>query len=219
MKRKRSSSNLNFIISTSKSRSNSRSKSRSNSRSKSRSSSKSNSKISTDELEGIYAELQDRNDEVCGFLKSNKTDNYLELDEQENISRDYSRNSCQTRKSKKMIYHTHPFVSKSYPSIEDIFKIVKMKNKIIKVSIIFTRWGIWELICNKKIEKIPKEIINKVNDQLTNIYENQNNGKGELRSKSLLQKSINNINKILFIYDFKMYFSEWDFQNDYVLRT
>ena len=143
----------------------------------------------------------------------------MELDEQENISRDYTRNNCQTRKYKKMIYHTHPFVSKSYPSMEDILKIIKMKNKIIKVSIIFTRWGIWELNCNKKSDNIPKEIIIKVNEQLTNIYQSQNNGKCELRSKSLLQKSINNINKILFIYDFKLYFSEWDFQNDYVLRT
>ena len=67
----------------------------------------------------------------------------------------------------------------------------------------------------KKTDKISKEIINDVDEQLTNIYYNQNNGRGELRSKSLLQKSINNINKILFIYDFKIYFSEWDFENDY----
>ena len=214
-KRKRSSSNSK----SSKSNSKSFSKSNSNSKSNSKSKSNSNSKISKDDLEGIYAELEDRYDEVCGFLKSNKKDNYLELDEQENISTDYTKNNCQTRKYKKLIYHTHPFVSKSYPSIEDIFKIIKLKNKIIKVSIIFTRWGIWELHCNKKSDNIPKEIIIKINEQLTNIYQTQNNGKDELRSKSLLQKSINNINKILFIYDFKLYFSEWDFQNDYVLRT
>ena len=182
------------------------------------SSSSSSKLISIDELEGIYAELQDRDDEVCGFLKSNRSDNYLELDEQENISKDYTRNSCQTKKYKRMIYHTHPFVSKSYPSIEDIFKIVKLKNKIIKVSIIFTTWGIWELQCDKKIDKISKEIINKVDKQLDNIYFTQNNGRGELRSKSLLQKSINNINDILSEYDFKMYFSDWDFENDYRLH-
>lgn len=208
LKRKRSSSpNLlktSIVISRSKSKSTSHSTSSSRTKPK---------LISTEELEGIYAELEDRDDEVCGFLKSNRENNYLELDEQENISKDYTRNSCQTRKYKRMIYHTHPFVSKSYPSIEDIFKI--MKNKIIKVSIIFTRWGIWELHCNKKTDKISKEIINAVNEQLTNIYYNQNNGRGELRNKSLLQKSINNINKILFIYDFKIYFSEWDFENDY----
>jgi len=215
-KRKRNSSISKSTSSKSKSKSKSKSSSKSTSKSSSKSSSTSNS-ILTDELEGIYAELEDRDDEVCGFLKSNKKDNYLELDEQENISTDYTRNNCQTRRYKKLIYHTHPFVSKSYPSMEDIFKIIK--NKIIKVSIIFTRWGIWELHCNKKSNNIPKDIIIKVNEQLTNIYQSQNNGRGELRSKSLLQKSINNINKILFIYDFKLYFSEWDFQNDYVLRT
>ena len=199
LKRKRSSSNL--LKSLSKSRSTSRSK-----------------LISKDELQGIYAELMDRDDEVCGFLKSNRTDNYLELDEQENISTDYTRNSCKTKGNRKMIYHTHPFVSKSYPSIEDILKIIKLKNKIIKVSIIFTRWGIWELHCSKKTDKIPKEIINDVDKQLTNIYHNQNNGKDELRSKPLLQKSINNINDILSEYDFKMYFSEWDFENYYILQ-
>ena len=142
----------------------------------------------------------------------------MELDKQENISTDYTRNSCKTKGNRKMIYHTHPFVSKSYPSIEDILKIIKLKNKIIKVSIIFTRWGIWELHCSKKIDKIPKEIINDVDKQLTNIYHNQNKGKGELRSKPLLKKSINNINDILSEYDFKMYFSEWDFENDYRLH-
>jgi len=213
LKRKRSLSRSptllksSFVISRSKSSSNSNSTSSLRSKPK---------LISTYELEGVYAELQDRDDEICGFLKSNKKNNYLELDEQENISKDYTiKNSCRTKKYKKMIYHTHPFVSKSYPSIEDIFKIVKMKNKIIKLSIIFTRWGIWELHCNKKTDKITKKIINDVNEQLTNIYHNQNNGRGELRNKSLLQKSINNINNILFIYDFKMYFSEWDFENDY----
>ena len=175
--------------------------------------------ISTDDLEGIFAELEDRDDEICGFLKKDKFSNYLKLDEQENVSTDFTRKSCKTRRHKKMIYHTHPFASKSYPSIEDIFKIIKMKNKIIKVSIIFTRWGIWQLNCNKKTTKIPEEIINVVDEQLTNIYHNQNKGRGDLRSKSLLQKSINNINEILSEYNFKMHFSEWDFENDYVLQT
>ena len=70
LKRKSSSSNLlkpSVVISTYKS--SSRSKSKSSSKSSSTSSSK---LISHDELEGIRAELEDRDDEVCGFLKSNK---------------------------------------------------------------------------------------------------------------------------------------------------
>jgi hypothetical protein len=212
MKRKKSSS-----IST-----NSRSKSRSKSSSRSRSnSSKLRSSpyyISTDNLEGIYAELEDRDYEICGFLKSNRENKYLELDEQENISTDFTRKSCQTKKYK-MIYHTHPLSSKSYPSSEDIFKIVKLKNKIIKISVIFTRWGIWELYCNKKSDIITDKIKHNVKQQLTSIYHQQNGAREELRSKSLLNKAINNINMILSEYDFKMYFSEWNFENDYKLHN
>ena len=190
LKRKRSSS--------SRSKSNSSSRTLSNSSSRSSSNSSSRTKlISTDNLEGIYAQLEDEKNEVCGFLKSNRKDNYLELDEQENITTDLSRNNCQLKKYKRMIYHTHPTVSKSYPSFEDILKIVKLKNKIIKISIIFTTWGIWELHCNNKSDNIPKQIVDKIRKQLDNIYYTQNQGRGELRSKSLLQKSINNINYLL----------------------
>jgi len=212
MKRKKSSS-----ISTN-SRSNSRSKSRSKSRSNSSKLRSSPYYISTDNLESIYAELEDRDYEICGFLKSNRENKYLELDEQENISTDFTRKSCQTRKYK-MIYHTHPLSSKSYPSSEDIFKIVKLKNKIIKISVIFTRWGIWELYCNKKSDIITDNIKHNVKQQLTNIYHQQNGAREELRSKSLLNKAINNINMILSEYDFKMYFSEWNFENDYKLHN
>jgi proteasome lid subunit RPN8/RPN11 len=215
------------INSSSKSSSNSRSKtylriSRSRSRSSKSSSRSSSSRkkpllISTYDLEGIYAEIEDRDDEVCGFLKRNKENKYLKLDEQENITKDFSRKSCQTKKYSKMIYHTHPSISKSYPSVEDIIKIIKLKNKIIKISIIFTVWGIWQLSCTNKSDNIPVEIENKIRDQLANIYHNQNKGRGELRDKKLLQKSINNINKILSEYNFEMRFSEWNFENDFYL--
>jgi proteasome lid subunit RPN8/RPN11 len=239
LKRKRSSSSSTRSLSKSKTSSRSRSKtssrsssrsrsktsSRSSSRSRSKTSSRSSSRlrpklISSDELEIIYADkLEGLDYEVCGFLKRNRIDNYLELDEQKNITTDLSRKNCQLKKIKRMIYHTHPLTSKSYPSVEDVLKIVKLKNKIIKVSIIFTRWGIWELHCDNKSDNIPTQIVDKIRKQLTNIYHNQNKGRDELRSKSLLQKSINNINDILSEYDFKMYFSEWDFENDYVLQA
>lgn len=33
--------------------------------------------------------------------------------------------------------------------------------------------GIWELHCNKKIDKIPKEIINDVDYEVSRYYKNQ----------------------------------------------
>jgi hypothetical protein len=95
-----------------------------------------------------------------------------------------------------------------------------MKNKIIKTSLIFTKWGIWELKCNnkKEVEDIPKKEIRK---QLDKIYFENEKGH-EINNSIMLQNRIKNIEEILQNegFDFNMYFTEWfeiD-ENDYELH-
>lgn len=53
------------------------------------------------------------------------------------------RGSCYHKRYSKWILHTHPFISKAYPSGEDIVKVIK--HEIIKNSLIVTSWGIWHI--------------------------------------------------------------------------
>jgi hypothetical protein len=59
-----------------------------------------------------------------------------------------SRKSCIPSSYSAVIFHTHSFVSYSYPSVEDIIKI-SGNFDYIRASIIATQWGIWILKNNK----------------------------------------------------------------------
>ena len=53
------------------------------------------------------------------------------------------------------IFHSHPYISRSYPSTEDILKV--MKRDDIKCSIIATRWGIYTIkFTNNSCEEYKK---------------------------------------------------------------
>ena len=98
--------------------------------------------------------------EFCGYIFYN-TSNPDEL----NIIKDnigpnamFERGSCQYKHGyRRCIWHTHPYISKVYPSPEDILKVLKHPERI-KISILFTLWGIWE-ISLIDIENINTNII------------------------------------------------------------
>lgn len=54
-----------------------------------------------------------------------------------------------------VIWHTHPLISKGYPSAEDLSKV--RKHEKIKNSIIFTKWGIWQIIYNGPANEISEK--------------------------------------------------------------
>jgi hypothetical protein len=56
-----------------------------------------------------------------------------------------SRKMCNYEYYDSIIWHTHPIGVKFYPSIEDIEKVIKEKNKKIKESFIITNFGVWYL--------------------------------------------------------------------------
>ena len=104
-----------------------------------------------------YLEYKDDNGtsiEVCFFftIQSNDKRQELQISDKDfwpGISIQYAtgkwRGSCiyhkQIHSYPSFIGHTHPIQSHSYPSVEDLFKV--LKHQEILVSLIATRWGIW----------------------------------------------------------------------------
>lgn len=111
--------------------------------------------LSKDTLNTIYEHVFDAGSELCSYLelKSGKelkiiVDTLTQGDIQNN------RKTCKNiGKSSGFLYHSHPFSSRSYPSAEDIVKVLKYD---FKVSIIATRWGIYT-IKNPIKEKIDED--------------------------------------------------------------
>lgn len=56
------------------------------------------------------------------------------------------------------IFHTHVLKNKSYPSTQDIIKVMK-KHEIVS-SLIVTHWGIWEICCPIKMKINEKDETN-----------------------------------------------------------
>ena len=91
---------------------------------------------------------------INNFHKFSKRQDYLDfifniLDEKQKSKelisdQEKERQSCTNIKYSSIIFHTHPINSYSYPSIEDILKLIKHPD-IIKTSVISTTWGIWIL--------------------------------------------------------------------------
>ena len=102
--------------------------------------------------------------ERCGYLniimdvnKDGNSEVLIDTDEQEPLSK----NNCKTKESNSYKWHTHGFLSKAYPSEQDIVSVlVSRTDKKYKkppeltdiVEIIFTMWGIWEIVSKNKLK-------------------------------------------------------------------
>jgi hypothetical protein len=88
--------------------------------------------------------------EVCGFvLPTSSGEVSIEIKGQGDPAS--SRPNCILPHYTNYIWHTHIYGSKSYPSAEDILKVMKKRKRDyqqIKAEIIFTPWGIWENSCS-----------------------------------------------------------------------
>lgn len=101
---------------------------------------------------------------------------------------------CIYKKYDKIIWHTHP--DKIYPSLEDILKI--LKNEIINFSIIFCKFGYFQLYFYDKIDNITDELQKHIQDILNEYYfSNTRNGRDydEKSIKKLCHKLNYIINK------------------------
>lgn len=133
--------------------------------------------------------------EVCGSIKDHESSSgnkiILEIHSQykeKTKEEDNDRSHCYHLNYSKYIFHTHPYYSKSYPSASDIIKV--LNNSVIISSLIFTKWGIWEIYSDKKMKfsesqkTETKEILNKF---LKDIYEKTDGGRADVVNYDLIE--------------------------------
>lgn len=140
--------------------------------------------------------------ELCGTIEivRNKSYKYeLLLHDKTLESTSSTRLSCNYEKYSNIIWHTHPHISKFFPSIEDILKVIKLRPKnIIKDSYIVTGFGIWQLssINYIKIDDDDDDDIRKnIQQILDNLYWNTSRGR-EYESNAI-NTAINELNDLL----------------------
>jgi len=136
------------------------------------------------------------------------------------------RGACVFEKESQIVWHTHPNTLIKYPSKEDVWKV--LKSKTIKISLIITSWGIWQLN-NLDTVYILKDPILKngvcvenCNDYFfmeeieRNLYNETKTGRVETISKhsqrAMIKEYIRNVEKYKGL---KVFFTSWDIIFDY----
>lgn len=108
--------------------------------------------------------------EICANIEDNKM-KHIQMGVLETDKNGKVRNMCKHLKYSHVIYHSHPKKAYSYPSAEDIIKV--MKNGQIKISLISTKWGLWIIKntptsngysaeCSEKWKNIIQQFINDI---------------------------------------------------------
>jgi hypothetical protein len=130
--------------------------------------------------------------EVCGFLIRKTGTEYVSIF----IDTYGSKSSCEYTNYTPIIFHTHTYKSKAYPSEQDIFKVLKERSDRghVQSSIIFCSWGIWEISANEKIEESKldpgskKQILDSIKITLDKVYFATKKGRGDfsLKAKDLI---------------------------------
>lgn len=173
-----------------------------------------------DELSYLYT-LLEFDHEFCMYY----TDK-LYIDKDAVSFTDAGRKACKHSKPYKIILHTHPFDTKSYPSSEDVFKIIysfddeKMDSMYHQKELIITKWGIWKLSSSEK-RIIPRNNYGKylhttINDMFAALYHITEKGRCDhLNSaqKSMIKSTIKSI--VYFMkheldIDYNIVFTPWE---------
>jgi len=80
--------------------------------------------------------------EICAHLQTTEKGNLIPRNVLKGSVDEKGRGTCRHQGYTSNILHTHPPSSYSYPSTEDIIKVIKHHGKIVN-SLIGTKWGIW----------------------------------------------------------------------------
>jgi len=153
--------------------------------------------ISEDSLRYAHDILLSLNVETCGFLEYNTAiKQYIIV-----VDTFGKTGECTHSSYKRVIFHTHPYSSKFYPSTADIFKV--LKHSRIQTSVIFSSLGIWEITLPGKMQITDKETeyIESLN---TRLYKTTNRGREY--SKEAINYYISKLMKIPHLYvQFKLW--------------
>ena len=150
--------------------------------------------------------------EVCGIIEKESDKTIFKIYSQDSeISKDKS--MCLHGKYAPYIFHTHPNTSKSYPSASDIIKVIK--HNTIKSSLIFTRWGIWEIYSNmkKKISiEMQEDMKNKINTVFETLYFKTEKGRAKTVDYIFIDKFLNDFKSE---FDINILLTPW--KNEYII--
>lgn len=174
-----------------------------------------NKKICKEDIQKFHKLLSNKT-EICGNLILHN--NCLISDEKnEVIGYEISESvgTCNHKTYTKYIFHTHPLHTKSYPSREDIINV--LKHNEIEYSIIFTRWGIWNIWCSEKIrDGLAKKYQKFIETKEFDIY------KLDKTQKEFTENHVKIINNYIEIlekrfhkYKLLISFSEWNLEQSY----
>ena len=147
-------------------------------------------------IERIYPECLEKNFEICGYGESltdgsNKIQLFVVAEGDPKVGNNPA--SCNTRVNYPIVWHTHPTVSKMYPSLIDLFKIIKYSSH---TSIIFTIHGYWVMRLDGSIADFDDSdssfFVKLINTHLTTFYEST--GGGRVYNKTAINTFVHNIN-------------------------
>jgi len=130
-------------------------------------------------IEEVYGSVYSNDYEICGTAEKQYGKWMLYMTGRGESKQGRNPAECNTQKNYNVVWHTHPHVSKIYPSLVDILKVLKHSTH---TSIIFTQHGIWKLTCPNKYEWLKDEkyrglISDDLEPVLNNFYVMTNNGK------------------------------------------
>jgi hypothetical protein len=141
-------------------------------------------------IESLLTEIYSNSVEICGNLGENDSTHELKIIYKEVglVDPKTGRNLCIIPKDKRgmtsYLYHTHPNTAYAYPSFEDIWTVVKERDKSVRFSsFIFTIWGVWILMPNSNRKIDETEIAEIKSYYERKIYEFHAAQKGASKSK------------------------------------
>ena len=152
------------------------------------------------------------NFEICGCIKEAHGGRIIfEVHSQDETKIGSDKLMCEHLSYSRHIFHTHPNISKCYPSAKDIIKV--MKNSMIMSSIIFCKWGVWEIYSNKKysFSLSEKQIENdKINKLLVELYEMTGKGRANEVDYKKINKCVKKIEDKYKSFGLEINLTQWE---------
>lgn len=126
------------------------------------------------------------NFELCGRVRQNGQLKFFSRGKSKGSDGDEGRLSC-IPPNAPTIWHTHPRISKFYPSVEDMCKVLKTTNQTTK-SLIYTAVGMWTIESGAKVwRSIPSEVYRRLKGINDDLYRMSGHGRTDPGPQVLAQ--------------------------------
>lgn len=169
--------------------------------------------ITADQLD-LIKELLDEDIEYCGQIETDEKNQA-----KPKVQAKGGKDSCQNPDFSGIIWHTHPKHSKGYPSRSDILKVIKHPR--LRASILFSPWGIWKMVSDRKVrlqDKYENEEFNQHFQKVLGPLEEQlyySTSRGRQVDEDAVNTFISSISQVLGKYEYTLKFTPWYDIEDY----